>query len=245
MFAHSHQGTAAQQWNTSHLLHRSKITEDIYVISEAFESFERKSLIRHSPNTAKDFRQLAKSADKALQTSQDLNGDGASGEDIHLFLSRLWRMTFAASRDWLRLYDTLDLSQAYQKTMTVLTLSVLAPLKTYRSVLESLPNLLFALRILEECSRGFKTHTGYSWMNWQADLPAAIITALCETLNVQVVERWIHQHLTPITHLEDIIYEPAVFWAHFNRTHNKLYAKQHTWHEIFPDTEITIDVCHS
>ena len=154
-------------------------------------------------------------------------------------------MAFEATRDWLRIYDKLGLTATYQKTMAVITLQALAPLKMYRSVLDSLPNLLFTLRVLEECANEFQAYTGMSWMSWHPGQSAGIITALCDTLSVHVVERWIHQHLTPLPSLSEQVESLEDFWDEFTGVQNKLFAKQKSWYEIFPDTEISIDVCHS
>lgn len=234
MFAHSH------EWNMPNLLNQSKVTEDIFVICESFQCFERHSLVRPSPNTSRDIRDLSRHAERQL----NLNAD-PSGEEIHLFLSRLWRLAFEAVRDWLRLFNKLGLASTYQKPMSVLTLSALAPLKHYRNVIASLPNLLFTLRLQEELSNSFYEHTQLSWMNWQAGQAGAIITALCEPLQVQVVERWIHTHLTPLLPVAQHIFDEDHFWDALDRASEKLFAKQMTWQQLFPDTEINIDVYHS
>lgn len=234
MFAYS------QEWNTPNLINQSKITEDIFVICDAFQCFERHSLVRPSPNTSRDIRTLSRHADQQLNLGTD-----PSGEEIHLFLSRLWRMAFESVRDWLKLFNKVGLAPAFQKPMAVLTLSALAPLKHYRNVIASLPNLMFTLRLQEELSNSFFEHTQMSWMNWEAGQAAAIITALCDPLQVQVVEKWIHTHLTPLLPIAQHIFDEAHFWESFAQQSAQLYATQMTWKEIFPDTEINIDVYHS
>lgn len=234
MFAYS------QEWNTPNLINQSKVTEDIFVICDAFRCFERHSLVRPSPYTSRDIRLLSKHADQQLNLGAD-----PSGEEIHLFLSRLWRMTFESVRDWLRLFNKLGLAPAFQKPMAVLTLSALAPLKHYRNVIASLPNLMFTLRLQEELSNSFFEHTQMSWMNWQAGQAGAIITALCEPLQVQVVEKWIHTHLTPLLPVAQHISDEAHFWQNFEKQSSKLYGTQMSWQALFPDTEINIDVYHS
>lgn len=234
MFAHS------QEWNAPNLVTQSKVTEDIFVICDAFQCFERNSLVRPSPNTSRDIHRLTRQADQNLSLKED-----PSGEEIHLFLSRLWRMAFDAVRSWLRLYSKLGLAPAYQKPMAVLTLSALAPLKYYRNVIASLPNLLFTLRLQEELSNSFLEHTQMSWMNWQAGQAGAIITALCEPLQGQVIEHWIHTYLRPLLPLSQHIFDESHFWDTLESESHRLFATQMTWHELFPDTEITIDVYHS
>ncbi|HBF09063.1 MAG: hypothetical protein VX185_06115 [Pseudomonadota bacterium] len=234
MFAHSH------EWNVPNILNQSKVTEDIFVICDAFECFERHSLIRLSPNTSRDFTSLRRRADRNLHLGED-----PSGEEIHLFLSRLWRMAFEASRDWLRLFNKLGLQTSFQKPMAVLTLSAIAPLKHYRNVIASLPNLLFTLRLMEEISNSFYEHTQLSWMNWQSGQAGAIITALCDPLQVQVVERWIHTHLSPLLPVSQHIFDEHHFWSTLESESNKLFAQQLTWQQLFPETEISIDVYHS
>lgn len=234
MFAYS------QEWNTPNLITQTKVTEDIFVICDAFQCFERNSLVRPSPNTSRDIRDLSRYADRQLNLGSD-----PSGEEIHLFLSRLWRMAFESVRDWLRLFNKLGLAPSYQKPMSVLTLSALAPLKHYRNVIASLPNLLFTLRLQEELSNSFYEHTQLSWMNWQPAQGGAIITALCEPLQGQVVEKWIHTHLTPLLPVAQHIFDEAHFWKALEQESHRLFATQMSWHEMFPDTEINIDTYHS
>jgi hypothetical protein len=234
MFAYS------QEWNTPNLLNQSKVTEDIFVICDAFQCFERNSLVRPSPNTSRDFRTLSRHADQQLNFGTD-----PSGEEIHLFLSRLWRLAFESVRSWLKLFNKLGLATSYQKPMAVLTLSALAPLKHYRNVIASLPNLLFTLRLQEELSNSFYEHTQLSWMNWQAGQAGAIITALCDPLQVQVVEKWIHTHLSPLIPVSQHIFDEEHFWTTLEQESISLFASQMTWQELFPDTEINIDVYHS
>ena len=82
-------------------------------------------------------------------------------------------------------------------------------------------------------------------MNWHAGQAGAIITALCDPLQVQVVEKWLHTHLAPLLPISAHIFDEAHFWSALEGESGKLYASQMTWQELFPDTEINIDVYHS
>lgn len=234
MFAYSH------EWSAPNLINQSKVTEDIFVICDAFESFERHALVRPSPNTSRDFRTLTRRARQELEMQQD-----ATDEEIHLFLSRLWRLAFESVRQWMRLFNKLGLAPAFQKPIAVLSLSALAPLKHYRNVISSLPNLLFVLRVQEELSNSFYEHTQLSWLHWQPGQASAIITALCEALQTQVVERWIHTHLNPLLPVSQHIFDEQQFWSTLEAESKNLHASLLEWQEMFPDTEINIDVYHS
>ena len=234
MFAYS------QEWNTPNIINQSKVTEDIFVICDAFQAFERHSLVRPSPNTNRDYRILSKQLNHQLDQNPD-----PTGEEIHIFLSRLWRLAFEAVRNWLRLFNKLDLASAYQKPMAVQALSVLAPLKHYRNIITSLPNLLFTLRLQEELSNNFFKLTHLSWMNWQAGQAGALITSLCDPSQVQVVENWLHSYLSPLLPIEQHIFDEDRFWTRLQQQDQHLLAQQLSWQALFPDTEISIDVYQS
>ena len=215
------------------LFNRSRIAEDLYAIVDAFTSFARRSLVNDSRDARGDLLQLSQTQPSAEESHHD--------DEIHCFFSQLWRMSFEGARTWLTLFDRLGLAQAFQKPISVLTWSALAPLKHQSNLNASMPNLLFILRTQEELSRSFKAFCGQSWLDWDPSFPAALLTSLCDTEQVQSVEQWVHQHLRPLLCFERITQELPDFPAQLKRASSSLHHRQRNWQSVFPDVVIRID----